>query len=82
MATVNSAAMSTGVHVYFWNMIFSRYMPKSGIAGSYGNYGKGQFSFQSQRKAMTKNVQTGALISRASKIMLKILQARLQQYMS
>ena len=45
--------------------------------------GKGQFSFQSQRKAMPKNVQnycTIALISHASKVMLKILQARLQQY--
>ena len=40
---------------------------------------KGQFSFQSQRKAMPKNVQTNAklqLISHASKVMLKILQAR------
>ena len=36
---------------------------------------KGQFSFQSQRKAMPKNVQsTIALISHASKVMLKILQ--------
>ena len=46
---------------------------------------KGQFSFQSQRKAMPKNVQTTptiALISHASKVMLKILQARLQQYMN
>ena len=45
--------------------------------------GKGQFSFQSQRKAMPKNAQnyrTIALISHASKVMLKILQARLQQY--
>ena len=41
--------------------------------------GKGQFSFQSQRKAGPKNVQTTALISHASKGMLKILQARLQQ---
>ena len=43
--------------------------------------GKGQFSFQSQRKAMPKNIQTTtiALISHASKVMLKILQARLQQ---
>ena len=30
---------------------------------------------------MPKNVQTIALISHASKVMLKILQARLQQYM-
>ena len=47
--------------------------------------GKGQFSFQSQRKAMPKNVQnycTIALISHASKVMLKILQARLQQYIN
>ena len=39
--------------------------------------GKGQFSFQSQRKAMPKNVQTTtvALISRASKVILKILKS-------
>ena len=45
---------------------------------------KGQFSSQSQRKAMSKNVQTTiiALISHASKVMLKILQARLQQYVN
>ena len=44
----------------------------------------GQFSFQSQRKAMPKNAQTHtiAFISHASKVMLKILQARLQQYMN
>ena len=38
---------------------------------------KNQFSFQFQRKAMPK---TTALISHASKAMLKILQARLQKY--
>ena len=46
---------------------------------------KGQFSFQSQRKAMPKNAQTTAqfaLISHASKVVLKILQARLQQYVN
>ena len=36
-------------------------------------------TFQSKRKAMPKNVHTTALISHASKVMLKILQARLQQ---
>ena len=43
------------------------------------------FSFQSQRKAMptnTQNNRTIALISHASKVMLKILQARLQQYVN
>ena len=46
---------------------------------------KGQFSFQSQRKAMTKkcsNYCTIAFISQASKVMLKILQARLQLYVN
>ena len=43
--------------------------------------GKGQFSFQSQRKTMPKNAQTTEQLhsSHASKVMLKILQARLQQ---
>ena len=52
--------------------------------------GKGQFSFQSQRKAMPKkgnakecsNYRTIALILHASKVMLKMLQARLQQHMN
>ena len=39
--------------------------------------GKGQFSFQSQRKAMPSYC-TIALISQASKVMLKILPVRLQ----
>ena len=43
--------------------------------------GKGQFSFQSLRKAMPKN-RTIAFISHASKVMLKILQARLQKYVN
>ena len=46
---------------------------------------KGQFSFQSQRKANPKdcwNYPTTALISHASKVMHKILQARLQQYVN
>ena len=40
------------------------------------------FLFQSQRKAMPKNVQITALNSHASKVMLKILQVRFQQYMN
>ena len=47
--------------------------------------GKGQFSFQSQRKAMSKNVQTTTQLHSShtlSKVILKILQARLQQYMN
>ena len=37
LAIVNSAAMNTGVHVSFWTMFFSSYMPRSGIAGSYSS---------------------------------------------
>ena len=56
---------------------------KFGRLSSGHRTGKGQFSFQSQRKAMPKNAETTATIahiSHASKVMLKILQARLQQY--
>ena len=37
LAIVNSAAMNIGVHVPFQIMVFSGYMPRSGIAGSYGS---------------------------------------------
>ena len=63
----------------------TQYASKFGKLSSGHRPGKGQFSFQSQRRAMPKNAQTTAqlqLISHASKVMLKILQARLQQYMN
>ena len=34
LAIVNSAALNIGVHESFWIMVFSRYMPRSRIAGS------------------------------------------------
>ena len=37
LAVVNSAAVNIGVHLSFRIIVFSRYMPSSGIAGSYGN---------------------------------------------
>ena len=37
LAIVNSAAMNIGVHVSFRMMVFSGYMPRSYIAGSYGS---------------------------------------------
>ena len=37
LATVNSAAVDIGVHVCFQIRVFSRYMPRSGTAGSYSN---------------------------------------------
>ena len=36
-AIVNSAALNIGVHVSFWVMAFSRYMPRSGTVRSYGS---------------------------------------------
>ena len=66
----------------------TQYASKFGRLSSGHRTRKGQFSFQSQRKAMPKsecsNYCTIALVSHASnsKVMLKILQARLQQYMN
>ena len=37
LAIVNSDAMNIGVHVSFWIIVLSGYMPRSAIAGSYGN---------------------------------------------
>ena len=37
LAIVNSAAINIQVHVTFWIMVFSGYIPSSGIAGSYGS---------------------------------------------
>ena len=64
----------------------TQYASKFGKLSSGHRTGQGQFSFQSQRKAIPKNAQTKectiALISHTSKVMLKILQARLQQHVN
>ena len=68
-----------------WKMMLwkycTQYTSKSGKLTCGHRTGKGQSSFQSQRKAVPKNVQTTThtLISHTSKVMLRILQARLQQ---
>ena len=38
LGSINSAAMNIEVHVSFWIMVFSGYMPNSGTAGSYGSF--------------------------------------------
>ena len=38
LAIMNSAAVNIGVHVSLWIRVFSGYMPRSGIAGSYGGF--------------------------------------------
>ena len=42
LAIANSTSVNIGVHVSLWVMIFSRYMPRSGVARSYGS---SMFSF-------------------------------------
>ena len=38
LAIVNSAAMNNETHVSLSNLVYSGYMPGSGIAGSYGGF--------------------------------------------
>ena len=38
LAIINSAAMNTEVHVSFSILVSSGYMPRIGIAGSYGDF--------------------------------------------
>ena len=62
-----------------------QYPSKFGKLSSGHRTGKGQLSFQSQRKAILKNAQTTAQLHSSYtlvKVRLKILQARLQQYLS
>ena len=90
--TKNKASGGDGIQLsYFksWKIMLwkccTQYANKFVKLSSGHRTGKGQFSFQSQRKAMPKNAQnywTIALISHTSKVMLKILQARLQQYVN
>ena len=63
----------------------TQYASKFGKLSSGHRTRKGQFSFQISKKVNAKeclNYSTIAVISHASKAMLKILQARLQQYVN
>ena len=73
----------------FWKMMLwkccTQYASKYGKLSSGHSTEKGHFSFQSQRKSMPKNVPTTtqfALILQTSKVMLKSLQVRFQQYVN
>ena len=71
-----------------WKMMLwkccTQYASKFGKLSRGHRTGKGHFSFQSQRKAIPKNAQTTTQLhlSPASKVMLKILQPRLQQHVN
>ena len=78
--TMNKASRGDGIPVELFQIlkddavkVLHQYASKSGKPSSGHRTGKGQFSLQSQRKAMPKNAQmlTIALISHASKVMLK-----------
>ena len=63
----------------------TQYASKFGKLSSGHRTGKGQFSFPIPKKGNAKecsNYCTIALISHTSNVMLKILQARLQQYVN
>ena len=63
---------------------YTQYVGKFGKLISVHGIWKSQFSFQSQIKAIPKNVQTTAQLHSSHTLakMLKILQARLQQYVN
>ena len=71
-----------------WKMMLwkccTQYASKCGKLSSGHRTGKGQFSFQSQRKAMPRVLKLlhNCTHLTHSKVMLKILQARLQQYVN
>ena len=85
--TMNKASGGDGIPVELFQILKDDAVKVlHSICQEYGKHssghrtGKGQFSFQSQRKAMLKNAQTTAQLhsSHTNKVMLKILQARLQ----
>ena len=63
---------------------YTQYASKFGKLSRYHRTGKGQFSFQSQRSNAKEcsDYHTILLIPHDSKVMLNILQARLQQYVN
>ena len=82
---MNKASGDDGIPVELFQILkcCSQYARKFGKLRSGHRTAKGQFSFQVQRKAMPKNVQTTAqLHSSHTLVMFKILQARLQQYVN
>ena len=90
--TMNKASRGEGVPVELFQIlkddavkVRTQYASKFGKLSSGHRTGKGQFFIPIPKKGNAKecsNYHTIALITHASKVMLKILQARLQQYMN
>ena len=88
---MNKASGGDGIPVELFQILkddavkcCTQYDSKFGKFSSGHRTGNGQFSFESQRKATPKSGQTTAQLhsSHISRVMLKILQARLQRYMN
>ena len=86
--TKNKASTGKGVPAELFQILkddilkcCTQYVSKFGKSSSGHRTKKGQFSFQSQRKAIKEglNYHTVSLILNVRKVMFKILQARLQQ---
>ena len=90
--TMNKVSGGDGIPVKVFQIlkddavkVLSSICQQIGKLSSGHRIGKGQFSFQSPKQGNAKecsNYCTIALISHTSKVMLKILQARLQRYMN
>ena len=86
----NKASGGDGIPVELFQILkddalcCSQYASKFGKLSSGHRTGMGQFSFQSKNENAKEcsNYRTIALILHTSKVMLKILQARLQQYVN
>ena len=88
---MNKASGGDGIKVELFQIlkddavkVLHSYACKLGKFSSGHRTGKGQFSFQSQRKnaKQCSNYHTNALTSHTSKVMHKIFQVRLQQYVN
>ena len=79
---MNKVSGGDGIPVEVFQI--TQYASKFGKLSNGHRTGKGQFSFQSQRGNAKEcsNYHTIALVSHTGKVMPKILQARLQQYMN
>ena len=64
-AIINSAAMNIGVRVLFQIIVFSIYMPKSALAGSYGTF-IFSFSIVAVPTYIPTNSIGGSLLSKPS----------------
>ena len=56
LAIVNSAAMNNVIHVSFSVLVSSGYMPRSGIAGSYGGFIPSETRFLKPDLSATRNL--------------------------